>query len=171
MDVNSEVAGDQLNADAVDELVEQKKQQTFCQRVCEELKIIKNTCKATTVWRFFLYWLIRGITPSFSSFDYLQIRQVYKLQPMEYSVLKVAQTCMLLVGIAAYQCFFTRFEFRTNMYICILLNSLTSCFDLLIAYRVNIEYGVSDLFALCFSRITLGSLHFALEQLPSLVLF
>ena len=86
-------------------------------------------------------------------------------------MLKVVQTIMLLLGIALYQLFLTRFEFRTNMYICVFLNVIICCSDLLLAYRVNVDFGLSDLFCLCFTRVTFGSLQFALEQLPGLVLF
>lgn len=86
--------------------------ETFCQRCKKDGKIICHTIKAKAIYRFYLFWLLMGTTPSFGAADYLMVKQVFKLTQVQYSWLYVTSTVTLLIGIFIYQAFFKKWEFR-----------------------------------------------------------
>ena len=63
----------------MDELEEEEPATTFCERVKRDFKIVKENFKTTVVWRFYLYWLLVGLEPSFSGVSYYWMKDVYKI--------------------------------------------------------------------------------------------
>jgi len=123
------------------------------------------------VWQFYLYWLLVGIMPSFSGVSYFLIKDVYKISDLQYGILSVISTLSMLFGVAIYQMWFVKYDFRTLCYISLAVGILSNFVDLLQFNRVNIEYGISDMALICFGSGVIGTFQFAMTQLPCLVLF
>lgn len=59
--------------------LEKKRKETFCQRVKKDYKIIKHSLQAPAIYRLYLFWLLMGLTPKYEAYDYMMIKQVYKM--------------------------------------------------------------------------------------------
>lgn len=44
-----------------------------------DFKIIKDNFKMKVVWRYYLYWILAGLEPSFGGLSYYQLKDVYKI--------------------------------------------------------------------------------------------
>ena len=44
---------------------------TFVQRVKKDYIIIKESIKIPALYRYYIYWLVSGLSPSFGSADYI----------------------------------------------------------------------------------------------------
>ena len=86
-------------------------------------------------------------------------------------MLSTISTLAMLSGVAIYQRFFKDHEMRTLQYYCNFLSILSLGVDLAQVFRVNLDYGISDMVVLCFGNAIFGAFAFAMTQLPSLVLF
>jgi len=51
--------------------------QTFKQRVISDFYIIKDNLKTEVVWRYYLYYLLAGLEPSFGGISYFWVKEVY----------------------------------------------------------------------------------------------
>lgn len=92
--------------------------ETFCGRIKADWKVIKENMKSKVVWRYYLFWVLRGLQPSFGSYQYFQFKEVYKLTQVEYGTLTTLGTISMLIGVWMYQKFFKDTEMRTLQYYC-----------------------------------------------------
>lgn len=127
--------------------------------------------KIPALYRYYIYWLVAGLSPSFGTADYNQMKTVYEITVTQQGYLKIAGTFSLLTGIFMYQLFFKGFEFKTLSYISVCIGFFGSAIDLIQIFRLNLQIGIPDFAILLFGSTVLASIQFALSQLPMLVVF
>jgi hypothetical protein len=85
----------------------------FFGRVKRDYKIIKEVMKIKVVWRFYLYWIVKGFWPSFSGPGYTLVRDVYKISDIQYGMLTTVLTISIMAGIWMFYWLFSMKEIRT----------------------------------------------------------
>ena len=68
------------------------------------------------MWKFYLYWLLHALRPTFTGFKYQWYFEEYKITSSEYGLYSLVGTVALLAGIASYQVCFKHYEFRHLAY-------------------------------------------------------
>jgi hypothetical protein len=86
--------------------------------------------KVNVVWRFYLFWLLLGLAPTFSGIQYTVIKDVYKISDVEYSIMSTFTTGAILVSSILYQNFFAHMEVKRLQYWAYGLTLLASFLDL-----------------------------------------
>jgi hypothetical protein len=51
----------------------------FIERCKHDFIIIKECLKHKTVWRYYLFWLLAGICPTFTGYQYYYLKDVYQI--------------------------------------------------------------------------------------------
>ena len=75
---------------------------TFCERVKKEFKIVKENLKVPIVFYYYLFWLVRGLKPSFSGADYIQWMEVYEISSLQLGLIVVVGSISSVVGVLLY---------------------------------------------------------------------
>jgi hypothetical protein len=144
-------------------------QLSFGQRVKKEYLIFKDAMKLRVRQRYFLFWLLWGLAPTFSGISYTLMKDVYKISDLEYGIIATVSTFAMLFGVYLFQNHFSAYPFRTLARIaCWIL--LGSCIiDLAMFLRLNIAVGIPDIVLLMLGSGPISSLKFSLTVIPSLV--
>ena len=160
------------NVEEVQESNENTQKITWWARVKSDYKIIKENLKIKVVYRYYIYWLLASICPSFVQINYYLLKDVYAITSIQYGVIYIFGTIAMFIGVTLYQLWFKKYEIRNLFYASAVLGIIGKLLELLQVKRININFlGISDMVFLVFSTTPIIALQFALTNLPSLVLF
>jgi hypothetical protein len=118
--------------------------------------------KTRVVWRYYLFWLLKGLEPSFYGLSYYFIKQECEITQVEYGVINVIGSSTLLSGVLIYQVFLRNYEMRTLQYVVAFITIFSLLIDLWQALRYNLQYGISDFWLFCFGGAFFSPLTFAM---------
>ena len=112
--------------------------ETFLERVKKDYKLIKENMKVPVVWRYYLFWLLRGLKPQFAGLDFIQIKTVYNIDDLQYGAISFYTSMSTMIGIAVYHRFFKTFEMKSLYYIVVFIRIVSTSIDLMQARRLNL---------------------------------
>ena len=81
---------------------EHSNEETFKERIKKDYEIIRDNMKTRVVWRYYLFWLLKGLEPSFFGLSYYFIKQECEITQVEYGVINIIGSSTLLSGVLIY---------------------------------------------------------------------
>ena len=138
-------------------------------RSCSE---IMEAVKIPEFYKLLFYLVITGfLTPSFYSFGYYFMLDVAGISKFSYSMLTVLGYVTLLLGTQLFNKYFKESEFVTlffwKSFITLLLAPLTFLFVL----RINVDWGIPDLFIIILKDTVISIAGQSLSFLPMSIIF
>lgn len=91
---------------------------TFWGRIKSDFSIVRENMKTKVVWRYYLFWVLYGLKPTFNAYEYFQKKDVYHLDQKSIGFLTTLEVTSMVVGTLMYQRFFRNIEMRTMQYWC-----------------------------------------------------
>ena len=105
-----------------------------------------------------LYLVLGGfLVPSFGSFGYYFMLDVVEIDKFTYSMLSVLGYICMFFGTQVYNKYFIKSEYRTLVMWDALITILMSPLTFIFVLRINVVWGVPDLFMIVFSE-TVGDI-------------
>jgi hypothetical protein len=126
--------------------------------------------KIPVVWKYYLFWLLRGLKPQFTGLDYIQIKEVYNITDLEYGEISLYASISMMLGIPLYSRYFKHFEMRNLYYFVVFFKLVAATVDLWQAKRMNLQYGISDFLIVSLNSSVYEAFFFAIFDLPSMVM-
>ena len=160
--VKKKVQDDDQEEIKENEEVVQFDRNTFSGRCKSDYQIIKENMKTPVVYRFYLFWVLVGLIPSFSGMDYYWMKDVYKITQVQYGTLNIVASFSMIAGTYIYQRYLKEKEMKTLFYISTLISVFGLCVNLFQIFRINIKWGISDMTVLLFGSSVLSAVQFAL---------
>ena len=119
-----------------------------------------------------LYLFLYGfVVPSFGSFGYYFMLDVVQLSKFTYSMLTVIGFFCLLIGTSLYKAFFKEFEYRNLIIFETIIGIVFAPLSYLFVLRINLDYGIPDLFLIIFTDVVQDIVAQCFVFLPMAVMF
>lgn len=120
----------------------------------QSISEIVEALKVPMFHRVILFMLLNALLiPSFGTFGYYFMLDIVLLSKTTIAMLGVLGYICLLAGSSLYQYGFHKLEFRTLSVYGIMLSLVFAPMSLLFVLRLNVYYGMPDMFVIIFSEV------------------
>jgi len=119
-----------------------------------------------------LFIVIGGfLVPSFGSFGYYFMLDVVKISKFTYSMLTVLGFMCLFIGTMIYRKYFTEKEYRNLIMMDALISILLAPLSFIFVLRLNVAWGIPDMFLIIFTDVVSEILAQCFVFLPMSVIY
>ena len=145
---------------------------SFSSELRRYLSEIGQAVRIPAIHNIIIYLALYSLfVPSFSSFSYYFMLDVVQLSKFTYSMLTVLGFFCLLIGSALYKSHFKDFEYRNLIVMEMIIGIFFAPFSYMLIFRINLEWGISDLSLIIFTDIVQDIVAQCFVFLPMAVMF